>query len=75
MQQTKYNLLTHSSYSHNYLETVLKSNNIQYSYMITENEESYSRFEVYSSIDIFNDLKALTELNNGTSITIQYGTH
>lgn len=71
----KYNLLTHSNYSHTYLESVLKSKNIRFNYAIIENEESYSRFELYSDVDIFNDLRALTELNNGTSITIQYGTH
>ena len=49
--------------------------NIQYSYLLVENEESYSRFEVISSVEDFNKVRDITELNNGTAITIQYGAY
>lgn len=75
MNQTKCNLLTHSIFSHNYLLSVLESAKLQYNYTMTENEESYSRFTVVSSVDDFNKLRDLTEQNNGTSITIQYGAY
>ena len=74
-QQTKYNLLTHSIFSHNHILSVLDSMKLQYSYLLVENEESYSRFEVISSVEDFNKVRDITEQNNGTAITIQYGAY
>jgi hypothetical protein len=48
---------------------------VQYRFAITEDSESYSRFEVISSPETFETVKNLVEENNGTAITIQYGTY
>jgi len=71
----KYNLFTHSSYSHTFLLRMLDTMKVQYRFAITEDSESYSRFEVISSPEIFETIKNLVEENNGTAITIQYGTY
>lgn len=71
----KYNLFTHSSYSHSYLINKLNELGAQYRFTLEESEESYSRFEVISSQEIFETVKNLTEQNNGTAITLQYGTY
>jgi transcriptional regulator len=71
----KYNLFTHSSYSHSFLIAKLEHYKAQYRFEVTEDSESYSRFEVVSSTDIFEIIKNVIEENNGTAITIQYGTY
>lgn len=71
----KYNLFTHSSYSHTFLTQRLDALGAQYRFLLTEDEESYSRFEVVSSPEVFETMKNLIEENNGTAITIQYGTY
>lgn len=71
----RYNLITHSSYSHSYLITVLSTVDAQYQFEKIENEENYSQFVLHSTTDVFNQIRNLIELNNGTSITIQYGNY
>ena len=71
----KYNLTTYSNFSHNYLIAVLSSNDIQYQYQMLETEESHSRFVVYSTVEMFNKIRDLIESNNGTAVSIEYGTY
>ena len=71
----KYNLFTHSTFSHNYLVDRLNELGAQYRFVLVEDEESYSRFEVISSQEVFETIKNITEENNGTAITIQYGAY
>lgn len=71
----KYNLFSHSSYSHTVLVNKLNSLNAQYRYILVEDEECFSRFEVVSSPEVFEIIKNIAEENNGTAITIQYGTY
>lgn len=74
-QHIKYNLLTHSAYSHTFLIQELTSRNMEFRFEKLENEETYSRFEVYSDSNAYKILREVVELNNGTSITLQYGTY
>lgn len=70
-----YNVNTYTSFSHNHLIAVLSSNDAEYKYDVLESEEVYSRFIVRSGIDVFHLLKQLIDDNNGTSISIEYGSN
>jgi hypothetical protein len=71
----RYNLMTHSSFSHTYVVNILSSLEAEYRFQKIENEENYSQFEVYSTNETFQRVRDMVEQNNGTAITIQYGTY
>jgi hypothetical protein len=71
-QHIRYNLITHSAFSHTFLIQELTSNDLEFRFEKLENEESYSRFEVYGSSATYKLLRDLVELNNGT---LQYGAY
>lgn len=74
--QLRFNLTTYSQFSHNYLIAVLSSKDIPYTYESLMTEESYSRFTVHSTMEVFNTVKDLIESdNNGTAVSIEYGTY
>jgi hypothetical protein len=66
---------TYSHFSHNYLIATLSSRDVEYRYIEMQNEEAYSRFEVISDLDSYTILKQLSEENNGTAFSIEYGTY
>jgi hypothetical protein len=75
-QNMRYNVSTHSQFSHNYVIALLSSNDVQYRVEYIHNEEVYSRFEIISSVDVFKLIRDLAqENNNGTSISIEYGSY
>ena len=71
----KYFLNTYSQFSHNHVIAILSSNDAQYRYDMLGNEELYSRFQVMSGMNVYNIIKELIEENNGTAITIEYGSY
>lgn len=74
--QLRFNLTTYSQFSHNYLIAVLSSKDIPYTYESLMTEESFSRFTVLSTMETFNAVKDLIESdNNGTAVSIEYGTY
>ena len=74
--QLRFNLTTYSQFSHNYLIAVLSSKDIPYTYESLMTEESFSRFTVYSTMETFKSIKELIESdNNGTAVSIEYGTY
>lgn len=70
----KYTLQTHTSFSHNMLIEKLTEMPAQYNFVLTEDEESYSLFEIISPQSTFERLRYFVEENNGAAITFQYGT-
>jgi type IV secretory pathway component VirB8 len=54
---------------------ILSSLETQYRFEKIENEENYSIFEVFSTNEVFQRVRDMVEQNNGTAITIQYGTY
>ncbi len=74
--QLRFNLTTYSQFSHNYLIAVLSSKDIPYTYESLMTEESFSRFTVVSTMETFKTIKELIESdNNGTAVSIEYGTY
>lgn len=71
----KYYLNTYTSYSHNHAIAALSSNNAQYTFEFLTNEEVFSRFQVMSDNETYNIVKELIQENNGTAITIEYGSY
>ncbi len=72
----RFNLTTYSQFSHNYLIAVLSSKDIPYTYESLLTEESFSRFTVVSTMETFRAVKDLIETdNNGTAVSIEYGTY
>jgi len=74
-KQMKYYVSTYTEYSHNYLIALLGSHSVQYKVTRLETEQTFSKFEVVSGIDIYNLLRNLMDQNNGTAISIEYGTY
>jgi hypothetical protein len=74
-QDMRYNLTTYSEYSHDHLLKVLTAKNVRYEYVVPQGEQYYSRFNVLSNTEIFEFIKNLTENNDGTAITLEYGTY
>ncbi len=71
----KYFLNTYSQFSHNHAIAILSSNDAQYRYEELHNEEIYSRFQVSSGMSVYNIIKELIQQNDGTAITIEYGSY
>ena len=74
-QEMRYHVNTYSDFSHNHLIAILSSTDTPYRFEYLRNEEVYSRFEVRSNNEVYTTLKQLIEENNGTSISIEYGTY
>jgi NADH pyrophosphatase NudC (nudix superfamily) len=71
----RYFVSTYTPFSHNYLVAILSSNDVKYQYQELQNEETFSKFEILSDINIYNTIKDLMSENNGTAITIEYGAY
>ena len=54
---------------------VLTAKNVRYEYVVPQGEQYYSRFNVLSGVEVFEFIKNLTENNDGTAITLEYGTY
>jgi len=74
-QAIQMSLTTYSQYSHNFLLAKLTNANADFTNTMLENEQSFSLFTVRGDINLYNFLKDMTESNNGTAITIEYGTY
>lgn len=74
-QHMKYFVNTYTSFSHNHLIAILSSTDTPYRYEELGNEEVYSRFEVNSNNDVYSTIKQLSDDNNGTAISIEYGAY
>lgn len=74
-QEMRYHVNTYSGFSHNHLIAILSSTDTPYQYEYLQNEEVYSRFEVRSNNEVYTTLKQLIDENNGTAISIEYGTY
>lgn len=75
MEEIKYYLNTYTEYSHNHAINVLVSNGAKYNFEYLRNEEVFSRFLVVSDLKVYDIVKELIQENNGTAITIEYGSH
>lgn len=71
----RYYATTYSQFSHNYLIAILTANDAKYETEYLQNEEVYSRFIIVSDHKVYNTVKELTNDNNGTSISIEYGAY
>ncbi len=71
----RYHINTYTSFSHNYVIALLSSKDADYRYSIMQSEEVYSRFEVYSDLNAFEQIRELSKDNNGTAFTIEHGTY
>jgi hypothetical protein len=74
-QTLRYFAHTHTQFSHNHLIALLSSRDIKYRFIMEENEETWSRFEITSLRENFEWLREVSKENNGTSFTIEYGVY
>ena len=74
-KSVRYHINTYTSYSHNYVIALLSSKDAEYRYNVMESEEVYSRFEVLSDLQAFEEIRELSKENNGTAFTIEHGTY
>ena len=68
-----YFLSTYSQFSHNYLLATLTANDADFETIYLQNEETYSKFVVWSDQPTYKVIRELVEENNGTAISIEYG--
>jgi hypothetical protein len=54
---------------------VLTAKNVRHEYVVPQGEQYYSRFNILSGVEVFDFIKNLTENNDGTAITLEYGTY
>lgn len=73
--EMKYYATTYSQFSHNHLIAVLSSTGAEYRYETLQTEESFSRFVVISDKEVYNSIRQLIDNNDGTSISIEYGSY
>ena len=71
----RYYATTYSQFSHNFLIATLTANDAQFETQYVQNEEVYSRFIIVSNQDVYNKVKELANENNGTAISIEYGSY
>lgn len=71
----RYYATTYSQFSHNFLIATLTANDTKFETQYLQNEETYSKFAIISNQDVYNKIKELANENNGTSISIEYGTY
>jgi hypothetical protein len=57
------------------LIAILSSNDVNYQFEELQNEETFSKFEILSDVNVYNTIKELMSENNGTAITIEYGAY
>lgn len=69
----KYHMTTYTEYSHRFLLATLTNMGVKHTSQVYRNDEIYSRFEVSSTVDVYNLLRNIIEEGNGTSISIEYG--
>lgn len=74
-QNMRYNLTTYSQYSHDHLVKVLSTKDVRYEYAVPQGEQYFSRFNVLSGVEVFDFIKNLIENNDGTAISLEYGTY
>lgn len=74
-QAMRYYATTYSQFSHNFLIATLTANDAKFETQYLQNEETYSKFAIISNQDVYNKIKELANENNGTSISIEYGTY
>ena len=74
-QDMRYNLTTYSQYSHDHLMKVLTAKSVRYEYVVPQGEQYYSRFNVLSNTEVFDFIKNLIDNNDGTAISLEYGTY
>lgn len=71
----KYYATAYSQFSHNYLIAMLTTNDVKFETQYLETEETYSKFMIISNHEMYNKIKELSNENNGTSISIEYGSY
>jgi hypothetical protein len=54
---------------------VLTAKNVRHEYVVPQGEQYYSRFNVISNTEIFEFIKNLIDNNDGTAISLEYGTY
>ena len=74
-QAMRYFATTYSQFSHNFLIATLTANDAQFQTEYLQTEETYSKFIIISNHDVYNKVKELANENNGTSISIEYGSY
>lgn len=74
-QEMKYYATTYSQFSHNFLIATLTANDAKFETQYLQNEETFSKFIIVSNHDVYNKVKELANENNGTAISIEYGSY
>jgi len=73
--QLRYFITTYTGFSHNHVIALLSSQGAEYRFEQAPTEETYSRFEIISSRDVFEVLREASKENNGSSFSLEYGTY
>ena len=74
-QAMRYYATTYSQFSHNCLIATLTANDAKFETQYLQNEETFSKFIIVSNHDVYNKVKELANENNGTAISIEYGSY
>lgn len=70
---TQFHLTAYTPFSHNHIIALLSSNDAAYDFHIHDTSELYSRFRVVTDMETLRIIRDQIEQNDGTSISIEYG--